>query len=203
MSRETLNLMLGLDRRELETQVALQCAPLLTGLKISNLLTVGRQHKAEVTRLFHGTAISCYLLFESEEKITVLLYMKEKLAAYLEQADVKRLMERFGYCAQTLETILALVAVRYQAHMEGRGEFPHEIGLLLGYPPGDVAGFIENHGQNCLYIGYWKVYSNLAESKRTFDRYNHAREKVIHMVSRGQSVRGILEYHQLHKLCAV
>ena len=38
MSKETLDLMLGLNRQELEIQIALQCAPLLTGRKISNLL---------------------------------------------------------------------------------------------------------------------------------------------------------------------
>lgn len=38
MSRETLHLMLKLNPEDLDTQVALQCAPLLTGMKISNLL---------------------------------------------------------------------------------------------------------------------------------------------------------------------
>ena len=35
MSKETLDLMLGLNRQELEIQIALQCAPLLTGRKRS------------------------------------------------------------------------------------------------------------------------------------------------------------------------
>ena len=35
-------------------------------------------------------------------------------------------------------------------------EFPHEIGLFLGYPPEDVEGFIqEPNGQK--YTGIWKV----------------------------------------------
>ena len=46
MSRETLHLMLKLNPEDLDTQVALQCAPLLTGMKISNLLTVGRSKRA-------------------------------------------------------------------------------------------------------------------------------------------------------------
>ena len=29
------------------------------------------------------------------------------------------------------------------------GEFPHEVGLFLGYPPEDVRGFIENHAKFC------------------------------------------------------
>ncbi len=203
MSRETLNLMLGLDRGALETQVILQCAPLLTGLKPSNLLAVERQHKSAVARLFSGTAISCYLLFESEERIVFLLYIRERLEACLQQPEAERLMRRLhcgGEVPEQLEALLCRVAVSYQSYMDGRADFPHEIGLLLGYPPGDVSGFIENEGKNFLYIGYWKVYTNLTESKRTFDSYNRAREKVIRMMSGGQNVRSILACHQLHRL---
>ena len=48
MSKETLDLMLGLNRQELEIQIALQCAPLLTGRKISNLLTVDKRFRSAV-----------------------------------------------------------------------------------------------------------------------------------------------------------
>ena len=171
MSKETLDLMLGLNRQELEIQIALQCAPLLTGRKISNLLTVDKRFRSAVLRLFRSSAVSCYVLYESDDRITFLLYVREKL----------------------------------EAHMEGKGDFPHEIGLLLGYPPEDVIGFIENRGQNPLYIGYWKVYSNLEECRKVFAGYDQAREKVIHMVSSGMTVKNIMELYDLHsrKLMAV
>ena len=51
MSKETLELMLCLDRKEMETQTALQCAPLLTGVKISNP-AISRQHVCSAGRLF-------------------------------------------------------------------------------------------------------------------------------------------------------
>lgn len=196
MSRETLDLMLELNHKELETQVALQCAPLLTGLKISNLLTVSKAHRNEVIRLFRDTAVSCFLLYESEEKVTFLLYSREKLERYLRQKDVRELMEHFGYQGMVLGLILRKVALRYGAHMEEKADFPHEIGLLLGYPTKDVSGFIENEGKNFLYIGYWKVYSDLSECMRVFAGYNWAREKVIQMFSGGMGVRNILNcYH--------
>lgn len=71
MSKETLDLMLGLNRQELEIQIALQCAPLLTGRKISNLLTVDKRFRSAVLRLFRSSAVSCYVLYES---VTVLLF---------------------------------------------------------------------------------------------------------------------------------
>lgn len=197
MSKETLHLLMTMNHDNLETQIAMQCAPLLTGMKISNLLTVGSRKKQEVLRTFRRTSISCYVLYESGEKTTFLLYRKQKLESYLDQPQIKQLMERFGYGCQDPVSILRLVSRRYKAHMEGGRGFPHEIGVLLGYPPEDVIGFIENNGKNFLCVGYWKVYSNLNECRSIFRRYNHAREHVIHMVSHGMDIADILEVYGL------
>ena len=35
-------------------------------------------------------------------------------------------------------------------------DFPHEIGVFLGYPLTDVVGFIENQGRNFTCCGCWK-----------------------------------------------
>ena len=106
MSKETLDLMLGLNRQELEIQIALQCAPLLTGRKISNLLTVDKRFRSAVLRLFRSSAVSCYVLYESDDRITFLLYVREKLEAYLRTEKVKKLMEEFGCSGCMLSKIL-------------------------------------------------------------------------------------------------
>jgi len=168
-------------------------------MKISNLLTVGRSKRAAVLELFKETAVSCCILYESSEKTTFLLYIRPALEAYLSRPEVKVLMERFGYRGWDLEEILSLVSIKYEEHMEDCAGFPHEIGLLLGYPAKDVTGFIENNGKNFLYIGYWKVYSDLSECKRIFQSYNHAREHIIHMVSRGMKIDAILRIHNLNQ----
>ena len=108
MSKETLDLMLGLNRQELEIQIALQCAPLLTGRKISNLLTVDKRFRSAVLRLFRSSAVSCYVLYESDDRITFLLYVREKLEAYLRTEKVKKLMEEFGCSGCMLSKILYL-----------------------------------------------------------------------------------------------
>ena len=105
MSRETLHLMLKLNPEDLDTQVALQCAPLLTGMKISNLLTVGRSKRAAVLELFKETAVSCCILYESSEKTTFLLYIRQALETYLDRPEVRVLMDRFGYRGWDLEEI--------------------------------------------------------------------------------------------------
>lgn len=195
MCKETLEMMLCLNRKELETQVVMQCAPLLTGIKISNLLTTDQNNRIHTARLFSRTPVSCFLLCQSQGKAVFLLYMKEQLKAYLDLPSVKGLMKRFGYTGMKLDEILSLVGQCYKDHMEGRREFPHEIGLLLGYPAADVEGFIENKGQDSLYSGYWKVYSDPEECRRIFNKYDHARERVIRLMVGGMTVRHIIALH--------
>ena len=49
------------------------------------------------------------------------------------------------------------------------GEFPHEVGLFLSYPPEDVKGFLEHRPCKC--VGCWKVYENEEAAKKTFAKY--------------------------------
>ena len=197
MSKETLQLFMDMNHDWLETQIALQCAPLLAGMKISNLLIVDSKKQTEVELTFSNTCLSCFVLYDSGKKATFLLYRKQSLEKYLGRTGVTKLMEGFGYRRQELGYVLHQVSLRYRAHMERKGHFPHEIGILLGYPPEDVMGFIGNKGKNFLCSGYWKVYSDLNGCRRIFRQYNHARERVIHMVSHGMHIRDILEFYGL------
>ena len=47
-------------------------------------------------------------------------------------------------------------------------EFPHEIGVFLGYPLTDVVGFIENRGRNFTCCGCWKAYGDPNAARRHF-----------------------------------
>lgn len=73
------------------------------------------------------------------------------------------------------------------------------MGLLLGYPVEDVIGFIQNDGENFLYSGYWKVYTNLSEALEHFERYNLAKETAVRMVSEGKDIFQILHIGSFQK----
>lgn len=72
-------------------------------------------------------------------------------------------------------------------------EFPHELGLILGYPLCDVTGFIEYQGRNYLYSGYWKIYENLEETRKLFDLYDHIRYYMVKQVEYGKSLEQLME----------
>ena len=46
--------------------------------------------------------------------------------------------------------------------MKNEQGFPHEIGVILGYPVEDVIEFEKHQGKNCKYCGCWKRYSKAA-----------------------------------------
>ena len=148
MSEEIFGAVQKLPVNGTKKQVVLQCAPLLTGIKLSNLLNVRSDQKEEVLRIFEGSPVCCRVLYEFQGRLSILLYRPGMLAAYLEREDVKKLMTSFGYENPDLEETLNRIADAYQDHMNGKRGFPHEIGLVLGYPPVDVEGFIEKEGRD-------------------------------------------------------
>jgi hypothetical protein len=145
-----------------------------------------------VEDLFRDSAVSCQVLYRFEGRISMLLYRNDRLKHHIESEEVRELLRRFGYENMGLKEVFSRLSEHYQDHMEGKCGFPHEIGLLLGYPPGDVTGFIEKEGKDFLYSGYWKVYGNLKETLKTFERYDRAREYVIKMAGNGCKIRDMI-----------
>ena len=140
MSQETWEILCGMKTDDVELQLALQCAPLITGLKISNLLTISSDGFCLVEKIISGSFISMYPLLETEEKTVILLYQKERLEKYLRMMQVQKLLTEEGYPSCLLEDILPVLCEKYEAYAETKNDFPHELGLLLGYPPEDVEG---------------------------------------------------------------
>ncbi len=196
MSPELLEILAGMDLKEMNTQMALQCAPLLMGIKISNMLIVDLNDKERVKDTFQESALSFYILYMSDRKAVYLVYNGELLVKYLRKKENQKLLRILGYHEYDLISILMELARRYQGYMQSANAFPHELGLLLGYPLEDVMGFIINHGQNPLYTGYWKVYENLGEKLILFEQYQKAKERVIRLVAQGVSIRHILSFSE-------
>ena len=197
MSREVLEIVEKMDKKELKTQLALQCAPLLTGIKLSNLLTVSKNCVEDVEDLFRDTDITVHTLYQTENRATMLLFREKELLAYLNREEVRQTMLLFGYQTLRLIDIFEKLCARYQKYMKDHLSFPHELGLLLGYPVEDVLGFIRNEGRNYLYCGYWKVYGDVDAARITFDRYNQAKEDAIRLISSGMEIHELLLYGRM------
>lgn len=77
---------------------------------------------------------------------------------------------------------------RFAEYKEERQPFPHEMGVFLGYPLGDVKGFIEHHGKEYLCSGYWKVYQDEQKAKSTFQLYQSVRDAVLQLIMAGSNL---------------
>ena len=53
------------------------------------------------------------------------------------------------------------------------------MGLFLGYPYADVAGFIEHRGRDYLALGPWKVYADVDRALATFARFRSCAETYL------------------------
>ena len=61
MSRETWEILQQMEPKDVELQLALQCAPLIAGLKPSNLFNIPCEGVCQVRELIRDTGISMYV----------------------------------------------------------------------------------------------------------------------------------------------
>lgn len=192
MSKEAIEMIRKMDMEQIENQFALQCAPLIAGLKMSNLFIIRKKHLRRLCALLQNSGIRCRVLYLDEDKLTVLLYDPAMLSIYLRNKRAVAILQHNGYKQLDLESILLEFARRYRSYRTESEAFPHELGLLLGYPLDDVEGFIENEGKNCLYTGYWKVYANVPAKRDLFRRFECAREELMKQISQGKKVEQVI-----------
>ena len=167
MSQETWEILCEMEADDVELQLALQCAPLITGLKISNLLTISPEGFTQVGRIVESSVLSLYPLLETEEKMVILLYREDRLEKYLKMPQVQKLLREAGYESDRLEDILPVFCDRYETYAE--------------------------RGKNSLCTGYWKVYADKEGKQRLFEKYEYARENLIQLLHYGLKMTEIID----------
>ena len=127
-----------------EQTLAWHCAPSLACIKAADLLTwtvegrEGADLLSHYADLLSRRGIRLYVLGARRGRTLLLIFRPRRLDCWLAQANVREMLDRAGYPVSCgTEAMLAHLRRRLQG-----GEFPHEIGLFLGYPPGDVEGFL-------------------------------------------------------------
>ncbi|MCD8103996.1 MAG: DUF3793 family protein [Lachnospiraceae bacterium] len=168
-----------------------QCAPVIAGVKPSNLLIVEKGNQSGLTHVLRGTGLSRYLLYTSAEKDYWFLFEADGLLGLLHDAQKAQYLRDCGYFTEDPNAVLAKLAERFKRYKQDDSEFPHEIGILLGYPLRDVKGFIENGGQNFKLSGYWKVYGDVNYAGQIFGLYEHVKKAVLDLCAQGMCISDI------------
>lgn len=172
-------------------QVAVQCAPVLKGVKISNLMTTRPGSWQYIRERLRQSGVICVPLYQDGQKEVLFLYRFERLKEHLQKRQVRGFLHSCGYEEYGIAEVLKLLRKRYRQYHVAGGGFPHELGVLLEYPVEDVEGFIANQGQNSLTARYWKVYHNRQEAERVFRMYDEAKEQTLQEIMEGSSLREV------------
>ncbi len=184
LREETLNFMTLLnelpDREYLASVIAYGTAPTVRGEKPSSLMTFTRNGRSlyDLWNTFKmETAEELKLEFmelnDKKDSVRVLFYKRELLEECINKKECREFLNSMGYRrAATLEECLHELKLRFERIC------PHEIGVFLGIPVEDVAGFISYKGVNSILCRYWKVYHNPDAASMLFESYDRAREHI-------------------------
>ena len=170
--------------------IANQCAPVLADVKPSNLLILTSEEEEVFLQMEELPHISSLCLYEGKNKSTWLLYRRDRLESALVWPQTGEFLEQYGYrmVRESLDEKLLRLQHRFAEYKEERQPFPHEMGVFLGYPLGDVKGFIINRGENSLTSRYWKVYQNPKEAEKIFDLYDRVKEQALREIMCGRTL---------------
>lgn len=157
-----------------EENLVRQCAPTLAGIKTGTIFPVPFESLPELTeeiralnRLLVPKGLRLLPLRYQGKTALLYLYRPSDLRRDLKDQLAVSLLKDAGYSGKNSEECVVHLAKRFQAG----GDFPHEVGLFLSYPPQDVRGFIENHAVNYKCVGLWKVYGDVEQAQTLFAKY--------------------------------
>lgn len=192
MSFDIVDIIKEMDVHSIPLQLALQCAPVISGIKISNLLTIPAKSLRELSAVLKKTELSFRILYPGRERLVILIYRETELKEYLEREEVMAFIYKCGYETSDISKIFPVFVKRYMRYMELKQDFPHELGLFLGYPIEDVEGFIKENGKNYLYSGYWKVYKDAELKIRLFKNYERVQTEIVRLLYEGLDIMDLI-----------
>ncbi len=190
------------DPREcLASYLALETAEVIAGVKPANLISVpNRTHSCgsnpytywkkwgrEVTKV---AQLESYTLKDRGNSVLVLLYREDVLAELLATPAARAMLRRAGYSGQMgISELLDTLAQRM-----GSGTFPHEIGIFLGYPLKDVAGFMGLARIPFTCQGPWKIFGDPGASLKLADTFRWCRKQMADDLAHCSSPFECFEY---------
>ena len=174
-----------------EKTLVRHCSPTLAGIKTGSLFTAEatdadalRQTLRRYNRTLGAKGVRLLPLRWRNGRALLYVYRPARLTQDLQADGARQLLRRCGY--PTEDATRCVVRLMHRV-CEGP-EFPHEIGLFLGYPPEDVRGFIENETRNYKFTGYWKVYGDEERSRALFDKFERCTRCYLASWARGTGV---------------
>ncbi|WRS28597.1 DUF3793 family protein [Oscillospiraceae bacterium MB08-C2-2] len=166
--------------------IRLYCAsaPVLEGVKPALLFNLFKDEQTVWEEVGHtlldDLRLDAFCVYRTKEGFsTFLFYRAASLQSHLNRPEIKAFLSSRGYPAsEYLADQLNSLKEQYQIH-----QYPHEIGIFLGYPLADVRGFILHKGRDYKLRKYWKVYGDVKESLQLFTLIDLAKSRALQSVA--------------------
>ncbi len=184
--------------RTFESVLVEQCAPTLVGLKPASLfryqpgpsdegrIPLARWKGALAAR---GIRVRVLKACPRTGAWMIYLYREAWITRILCQPEIQDFLRRQGYRPE--EGCQAMLT-RLSRRLCLEEDYPHEIGVFLGYPLEDVEGFIRHRGRDFTCCGYWKVYGDAAAAQRRFDCYRRCTRICLERLRRGTALTKLI-----------
>jgi hypothetical protein len=167
------------------------CAPTLAGIKTASLFTCSYDSQSallnsvrQMNRRLKSKGLRILPLRFSGRKALIYIYRPKKLTADLSNPAAATLLSGYGYDVGSCEKCISKLCQKLRTD----SEFPHEIGLFLGYPPEDVCGFINYGPDLCKYSGCWKVYGDEISAQKLFAQYKKCSRIYLEQWQKGRQI---------------
>lgn len=174
-----------------EEMILLHCSPTLAGIKTGNLFGIDFESREEMEREIRRLnkflavkGVRVVPLSQKGKRSLIYVYRPNLLKADLSNEEACELLRSAGYREGKAEHYILQLSKRLRENRE----FPHEIGLFLGYPPEDVKGFIYNRADGYKLSGTWKVYGDSQKALKTFNKYKKCTAVYLDQWKKGKSV---------------
>ncbi len=165
-----------------EEAIIRHCSPTLANLKTGSMFSGTFSTREELNgnirawnSILHKKGLRVIPLKYSGHRALIYVYRPVRLEQDFQGSQCKAILQKSGYPCHNCSLCIA----KLMKKLRTQNDFPHEIGLFLGYPPEDVKGFIEHHSKDCKCVGYWKVYGDVEEAERKFEEYRSCTDRYM------------------------
>jgi len=171
-------------------------SPTLASIKTANLYSFRFRSITECLETIHrfnelmnDKGIYIEFLKNTGDLYLIYVYRKTDLQKVISDRGVKDFLKRYGYPSN--DNIWDYIeSLKHKLNIEK--DFPHEIGVFLGYPLEDVKAFISTKGCNSVLCGDWKVYHDEDIARCLFCKYKRCRETYIKVYREGRRFIDVL-----------
>lgn len=179
--------------KRFEELLVYHCAPALCGIKSSNLVSLSlslfpniEEYVRELNERY-APKREFKILRKTKKTCLVLVYTSKKLYNTIFSEENYQFLLKNNYPKEKeISSYLDVLSSK----ISNNKDFPHEIGVFLGYDLDDVIAFEE--GRACLYSGDWKVYSDVEDKIQTFERFSKCKNNFLNLITQGYRLEQLL-----------